>query len=238
MKTKLQALHDELREGLQTSPTYTVRRAVEDWLADGLDGRSAKTVSTYREVRVPLMALIGSAKLRGLTSRQVRAALVKLSADRSTRTLQITRNALVRAIRLAEINDLVGRRRCVGGRSSGYRRASVEVADPAAGEVADRAGTKVPPVRVRHAVSTDGRPSEEESQSCHRHGYRSSPDATFTPERVSFLLFLEFVSFEFAVDVVATTPIRLSTGRPQPQVAKAEEAVQAQEEPYQHCCNR
>jgi hypothetical protein len=34
---------------------------------------------------------------------------VKLSADRSTRTLQITRNALVRAIRLAEINDLVGR---------------------------------------------------------------------------------------------------------------------------------
>jgi len=105
VKTKLGALH----EGLHTSATYTVREAVEDWLANGLDGRSAKTVSTYREVLDPLTALIGSAKLRDLTARQVRSALVKLSADRSTRTLQIARNALVRAIRLAESNDLVRR---------------------------------------------------------------------------------------------------------------------------------
>ena len=99
----------ELRGGLHTSATYTVRHAVEDWLANGLDGRSAKTVSTYREVLEPLTALIGSARLRDLTARQVRSALVKLPADRSTRTLQIARNALVRAIRLAEANDLVGR---------------------------------------------------------------------------------------------------------------------------------
>jgi hypothetical protein len=33
VKAKLQALHDELREGLRTSATYTVRQAVEDWLA-------------------------------------------------------------------------------------------------------------------------------------------------------------------------------------------------------------
>ncbi len=109
VKAKLQTLHDELREGLHTSSTYTVGQAVEDWLANGLDGRSAKTVSTYREVLDPLTALIGSAKLRDLTARQVRSALVKLSADRSTRTLQIARNALVRAIRLAEADDLVGR---------------------------------------------------------------------------------------------------------------------------------
>jgi integrase len=109
VKTKLGALHDELHEGLHTSATYTVREAVEDWLANGLDGRSAKTVSTYREVLDPLTALIGSAKLRDLTARQVRSAMVKLAADRSTRTLQITRNALVRAIRMAEANDLVRR---------------------------------------------------------------------------------------------------------------------------------
>jgi integrase len=109
VKAKLQALHGELHEGLHTSATYTVRQAVEDWLANGLDGRSAKTISTYREVTDPLIALIGSAKLRDLTAPQVRSALVKLSADRSTRTLQITRNVLVRAIRLAEANDLVGR---------------------------------------------------------------------------------------------------------------------------------
>jgi integrase len=109
VKAKLGTLHDELREGLHSSATYTVRDAVEDWLASGLDGRSAKTVSTYREVLDPLTALIGSAKLRDLTARQVRSALVRLSAGRSTRTLQITRNALVRTIRLAEANDLVGR---------------------------------------------------------------------------------------------------------------------------------
>jgi integrase len=109
VKVRLQALHDELREGLRTSASYRVRDAVEDWLTGGLDGRSAKTVSTYREVLDPLVALIGSAKLRDLTARQVRSALVKLSADRSTRTLQITLSSLTRAIRHAEASDLVGR---------------------------------------------------------------------------------------------------------------------------------
>ncbi len=80
-----------------------------DWLADGLDGRSAKTVSTYREVLAPLVELIGAAKLRTLSARQIRSALVKLSADRSTRTLQIALNSLTRAIKQAEANDLVGR---------------------------------------------------------------------------------------------------------------------------------
>ncbi len=109
VKDKLRALHEELAKGLHTSHTYTVRQCVDDWLVNGLDGRSAKTVSTYREVLDPLVALIGAAKLRTLTAPQVRAALVKLSADRSTRTLQIALNSLTRAIRLAEANDLVGR---------------------------------------------------------------------------------------------------------------------------------
>ena len=41
------ARHDELHEGLHAWATYTVRQAVEDWLANGLDGGSAVTVSTY-----------------------------------------------------------------------------------------------------------------------------------------------------------------------------------------------
>jgi integrase len=109
VKDKLQALHEELRDGVHTSATYTVRQAVNDWLANGLDGRAPKTVSTYREVLDPLVGLIGSAKLRDLTAPQVRSALVTLSADRSTRTVQIAKNTLVRAIRHAEANDLVAR---------------------------------------------------------------------------------------------------------------------------------
>jgi integrase len=109
VKDKLEALHGELSKGLRTSYTYTVRQCVEDWLAGGLDGRSAKTVSTYREVLEPLLRLIGAPRLRTLSASQLRSALVKLSADRSTRTLQIALGALRRAIKLAEANDLVGR---------------------------------------------------------------------------------------------------------------------------------
>ena len=82
---------------------------MDDWLTQGLDGRSAKTISTNREVLAPLTALIGAAKLRELTATQVRSALARLAATRSTRAVQMARNGLVRAIRHAEANDLVGR---------------------------------------------------------------------------------------------------------------------------------
>jgi len=109
VKDKLQALHSELREGIRSSPTYTVQQAVDDRLAHGLRGRSVKTISTNREALVPLTALIGAAKLRELTAADVRSAPAQLATTRSTRTVQIAHNGLVRAIRYAEANDLVGR---------------------------------------------------------------------------------------------------------------------------------
>jgi integrase len=109
IKDKLQLLHDELREGIRSSPRYTVQNAVDDWLAHGLDGRSAKTVSTNREVLAPLTALIGAAKLRELTAADVRMALAQLAISRSTRVVQMARSSLVRVIRYAEANDLAGR---------------------------------------------------------------------------------------------------------------------------------
>jgi hypothetical protein len=109
VRVALQALHDEIRDGVRTSATYTVRDAVEEWLAHGLVGVSAKTVSTNREVLQPLMALIGSAKLRDLTAVDVRKALGRLAEDRSTRAVQMARAALARAIRHAEADNLVGR---------------------------------------------------------------------------------------------------------------------------------
>jgi hypothetical protein len=73
---------------------------VEDWLAHGLDGRSAKTISTNREVLAPLTAIIGGAKLRELTAADVRSALRELATARSSRAVQMARNSLVRAIPL------------------------------------------------------------------------------------------------------------------------------------------
>jgi integrase len=105
----LKALHAELDRGVRTSPTYTVRRAVEDWLGGGLSGRSDRTVQIYREATAPLLDRIGSRPLRDLTAADVRMGLNALTGRLSTRYLQIARQSLVRAIRQAEAQDLVGR---------------------------------------------------------------------------------------------------------------------------------
>ena len=109
VRVKLKELHDDLDEGVKSSPTYSVQVAIADWLEQGLDGRSAKTVSTNREVLDPLAAIIGKIPLRDLTAAHVRSALTKLGATRSTRTLAITHAALARAARHAQANDKVRR---------------------------------------------------------------------------------------------------------------------------------
>jgi integrase len=109
VKDKLKAMHAELDRGLHTSATYTVRRAVDDWLEGGLPGRSERTRSIYREALIPLLERIGAKPLRELTARDVRRGLEALGDRLSTRYLQIARASLARAIRYAEAHDLVGR---------------------------------------------------------------------------------------------------------------------------------
>ena len=108
-KTSCKTCTTSCARGFRSSPTYTVQDAVDDWLTHGLQGRSAKTISTNREVLPPLTALIGAAKLRELTAADVGSALAELATTRSTRTVQIAHDGLVRAIHHAEANDLVGR---------------------------------------------------------------------------------------------------------------------------------
>jgi integrase len=109
VRDKLKVLHAELDRGLRTSGTYTVWQAVEDWLQDGLLGRSERTRAANRESAAPLLDLIGSRPLRELTAGDVRAALDTVSASHSTRYLQLGRAALARAIKYAEAHDRVGR---------------------------------------------------------------------------------------------------------------------------------
>ena len=82
---------------------------MRDWLDSGLPGRSAKTVSTYREVTDPLLEIIGGKRLTELTAEQLRAGLLRIAKTRSTRTVTIAHRCLVRAITHAESRDLVGR---------------------------------------------------------------------------------------------------------------------------------
>jgi len=82
---------------------------VEDWLRDGLPGRSERTRAANRESAAPLLEFIGSRPLRELTAGDVRAALDTVSTSHSTRYLQLGRAALARAIKYAEAHDRVGR---------------------------------------------------------------------------------------------------------------------------------
>jgi integrase len=109
VRDKLKALHAELDAGVRSSPGYTVRRAVDDWLREGLDGRSERTRILYTGLLQPVLETIGAKPLRELTAGDVRAALGKLTSRYSTRSLQITRNSLDRAIQHAQANDLVAR---------------------------------------------------------------------------------------------------------------------------------
>jgi integrase len=109
VRDKLRALHAELDAGIRSSAGYTVRCAVEDWLREGLDGRSERTRGLYEGLLEPVLEIIGGRPLRSLSAGDVRAALGELTSRYSTRSLQITRNSLDRAIRHAQANDLVGR---------------------------------------------------------------------------------------------------------------------------------
>jgi hypothetical protein len=100
-----------LDSGVRSSATYTVGDALDDWLANGLSGRSDRTKDLYRDTVKPLREQFGEVKLRELTAGDVQETLDLLAGRLSTRSLQITRLCLERAIRHAEIRDLVGRRR-------------------------------------------------------------------------------------------------------------------------------
>src|SRR5580704_9141078 len=80
---KLRDLHLQLDKGITPKAGYThytVRQAAGDWLATGLGGRSAKTVTKNQNVLEPILTVIGARKLRDLTAADVRQALAAMAA--------------------------------------------------------------------------------------------------------------------------------------------------------------
>jgi integrase len=109
VRDKLRGVHVELDAGLKGAGSYTVGQAVDDWLRDGLDEVSERTRKLYAGLLGSLMEFIGKRSLRELTAGEVRDGLAQLTDRFSTRSMQITRNSLERAIAHAQANDLVGR---------------------------------------------------------------------------------------------------------------------------------
>ena len=82
-KTAATEAANKLREQLGQVPkavkNYTVKQAIDDWLADGLPGRAENTVKTYRYATAPVIKLLGHRPLVELTASEVRLALNAIS---------------------------------------------------------------------------------------------------------------------------------------------------------------
>jgi integrase len=109
VKVRLRELHSDLDAGVQTSASYTVDQAVADWMREGRDGRSARTLRRDELILRPLLASIGGIPLHALRTHDVRRALSELAMSRSSATVALTLNCLVRAIHHAESEDHVRR---------------------------------------------------------------------------------------------------------------------------------
>lgn len=109
IKDKLRELHSDPDAGVQTSASYMVDQAVADWMREGRDGRSARTLRRDELILRPVLASIGGIPLHALRTHDVRRALSELATSRSSATVALTHNCLVRAIRHAESGDHVRR---------------------------------------------------------------------------------------------------------------------------------
>jgi hypothetical protein len=58
---------------------------VEDWFAEGLDGRSERTSTLYAGLLDPLLKIIGAQRLRDLTAGNVGSSLGQLSSAPAVR---------------------------------------------------------------------------------------------------------------------------------------------------------
>jgi integrase len=110
VRDKLRELHKDTDAGVKPRKRYTVGNALDDWLEHGTAGLSERTMTLYRgTIAKALREELGAVRLSALTASHVQTALTALAARSSTRTVQMAHNVLVRVIRHAERDDLVGR---------------------------------------------------------------------------------------------------------------------------------
>lgn len=110
-KNKLKEVLRDYEDGLAIAPAaYTVKHAVDDWLAYGLTGIDAVTVTKYEGLcRTHVLPLLGALKLRDLTADQVDRWLTDRAQKLSTDTVRIVRSCLNRAVKRAMARDKVKR---------------------------------------------------------------------------------------------------------------------------------
>jgi site-specific recombinase XerD len=83
-------------------PTTPCARPPRTGWAQGLPGRSAKTIRKNRDVLQPILAAVGTRRLKELTSADVDAALAQMAASHSTAAVAMGHLAAKRVIRRAQ----------------------------------------------------------------------------------------------------------------------------------------
>jgi integrase len=87
-------------------PGYTLRQAVEDWLAEGLPGRAVTTVAKNKYCVEPVLALIGFRLLQDLRAADVDQALGVVAERYTTAAVRIAHGALTRSVTFATARSL------------------------------------------------------------------------------------------------------------------------------------
>ena len=110
-KRKLREVIREHEDGVAIGDEgYSVKHAVEDWLAYGLADRDEETRKANSSLcKNHVISLLGARKLRDLTAREVDEWLAGLAKTLSTRTLRGVRACLNRSVSRAMARDKVKR---------------------------------------------------------------------------------------------------------------------------------
>jgi integrase len=108
VKDKLDALHEEIKAGIETPATYTVRQCVADWL-DSLE-LDPHTMATYRgQAEKWIYPKIGRTKLKDFKATDADRFFRDAAKVLSKASLVKIKSTLVRSIRRAQKYDLIGR---------------------------------------------------------------------------------------------------------------------------------
>ena len=108
VKDKLDGLHDEIKAGIHTPATYTVKQCVMDWL-DSLE-LDPHTMATYRgQAEKWIYPKIGAKKLAEFKATDAERFLRDVAKVLSKASLVKIKSTLVRSIRRAQKYDLIGR---------------------------------------------------------------------------------------------------------------------------------
>jgi integrase len=108
VKYKLDKLHEEIKAGVHTPATYTVRQCVEDWL-DSLE-LDPHTMDTYRgQAEKWIYPRVGNKKLADFKATDAERLINDAAKVLSKASLVKIKSTLVRSIRRAQKYDLIAR---------------------------------------------------------------------------------------------------------------------------------